>query len=60
MVRTVAPSLEPIHEFHVVLNQTGLMRWADMPHSYLAMTKASVYSDEAQPLEPRPGSDSST
>ena len=60
MVRTVAPSLDPIHEFHVLLNQTGLMRWADTPYSYLAMTKPSVYSDEAQPLEPRPGSDSST
>ena len=58
MVRTVAPSLDPIHEFHVVLNQTGLMRWADIAYSYLAMTKESVYSDEAQPLEPREGSDS--
>jgi chlorite dismutase len=58
MVRTAAPSLDPIHEFHVLLNQTGLMRWADTAYSYLAMTKASVYSDEAQPLEPRPGSDS--
>ena len=58
MVRTIAPSLDPIHEFHVLLNQTGLMRWADTPYSYLAMTKESVYSDEPQPLAPRPGSDS--
>ncbi len=58
MVRTVAGSLDPIHEFHVLLNQTGLMRWADIPYSYLAMTKESVYSEEPQPLEPRPGSDS--
>ena len=57
MVRTVAPSLDPIHEFHVLLNQSGLMRWAEVSHSYLAMTKESVYSEEPTPLEPRPGSD---
>jgi chlorite dismutase len=57
MVRTLASSLDPIHEFHVLLNQTGLMRWSEIPYSYLAMTKESVYSDEPQPLEPRPGSD---
>jgi len=28
-----------------------------VPHSYLAMTKPSVYSDEEVPLAPRPGSD---
>jgi len=54
----MAPSLEPIHELHVLLNQSGLMRWAEISHSFLAMTKASVYSEEATPLEPRPGSDS--
>jgi chlorite dismutase len=58
MVRAVAPSLDPIHELHVLLNQSGLMRWADIAYSYLAMTKASVYSDEPTPLEPRPGADS--
>ena len=57
MVRAVAPSLDPIHDLHVLLNQTGLMRWAEVAHSYLAMTKESVYSDEPMPLEPRPGSD---
>jgi chlorite dismutase len=57
LVRSVSPTLEPIHELHVVLNQSGLMRWADISHSYLAMTKESVYSDEAQPLKPREGSD---
>ena len=55
MVRGVAPSLDPIHELHVLINQSGLMRWADIAHSYLAMTKESAYSDEPQPLEPRPG-----
>jgi chlorite dismutase len=57
MIRCSAPSLEPIHELHVVLNQSGLMRYADVSHSYLAMTKESVYSEEPQPLQPREGSD---
>jgi chlorite dismutase len=58
MVRAVAASLDPIHELHVLINQSGLMAWADTPYSYLAITKESVYSDEPTPLEPRPGSDS--
>jgi chlorite dismutase len=45
-----SPSLEDIHTFHVVLAQSGLARWAHIPHSYLAMTKRSPYSDsEARP-----------
>ena len=47
-------NLERIHEFHVVLAQTGLMKWAQIPYSYLAMTKPSEYSDESR-LEVRPG-----
>jgi chlorite dismutase len=58
MVRAVSPSLDAIHELHVLLNQSGLMRWADISHSFLAMTKESVYSPEPTPLEPRPGADS--
>ena len=58
MIRAVSPSLDAIHELHVLLNQSGLMRWADISHSYLAMTKESVYSPEPTPLEPRPGADS--
>jgi chlorite dismutase len=54
MVRTASPSLGSIHELHVLLNQTGLMRWGDISHSFLAMTKPSPYSDEERPLEPRP------
>ncbi|MBA2257018.1 MAG: chlorite dismutase family protein [Thermoleophilaceae bacterium] len=54
MVRAVSPTLDPIHELHVLLNQTGLMRWAEVSHSYLAMTKPSPYSDEERPLAPRP------
>jgi chlorite dismutase len=57
MVRVTAPTLEPIHELHVLLNQSGLMRWGEISHSFLAMTKESVYSDEPQPLAPRQGSD---
>jgi chlorite dismutase len=57
MIRSSAASLEPIHELHVVMNQSGLMQYADISHSFLAMTKESVYSDEPQPLQPREGSD---
>ena len=41
MLLTQATNLERIHEFHVVLGQSGLMRWADVPYSFLAMTKPS-------------------
>ena len=57
MIRAAAPRLEAIHELHVVLNQSGLMGWAHVSHSFLAMTKESVYSDEPQPLAPREGSE---
>ena len=59
LVRAASPTLEPIHELHVLLNQSGLMQWAEISHSYLALTKESAYADEPQPLKPRPGSDSS-
>jgi chlorite dismutase len=49
-----ATNLERIHEFHVVLGQSGLMKWAEIPYSFLAMTKVSEYSDESR-LEVRPG-----
>jgi chlorite dismutase len=59
MVRAIAPTLDPIHELHVLLNQSGLMRFSEIAHSYLAMTKESPYSDEPdKPLEPRAGADS--
>jgi chlorite dismutase len=57
MLRMVTHTIDPIHELHVLLNQSGLMSWAQVSHSYLAMTKESVYSDEAQPLAPREGSE---
>src|SRR6201994_3866256 len=53
LVLTQSTSLESIHEFHVVLSQSGLMSWMQTPYSYLAMTKPSEYSDEAR-LEVRP------
>ena len=47
MLLTQATNLERIHEFHVVLAQSGLMGWCETPYSYLAMTKPSEYSDES-------------
>jgi chlorite dismutase len=53
MLLAQSQNLDRIHEFHVVLAQSGLMKWADVPYSYLAMTKPSEYSDESR-LEVRP------
>lgn len=46
MLWMASPSLRDIHDFHVVLGQSGLMGWAATPYSYLAMTKPSEYSEE--------------
>ncbi len=46
MIWTASPGLKDIHDFHVVLSQSGLMGWAETPYSYLAMTKESEYSEE--------------
>jgi chlorite dismutase len=54
MLLSQATNLERIHELHVVLNQSGLMQWCTQPHSFLAMTKPSEYSDESR-LEVRAG-----
>jgi len=53
LLLTQATNLERIHEFHVVLQQSGLMSWTSIPHSFLALTKESEYSDESR-LEVRP------
>ena len=45
MLLSQSPVLEDIHTFHVVLAQSGLAKWATIPHSYLAMTKPSPYSE---------------
>jgi chlorite dismutase len=41
-----AENLERIHEFHVVLAQSGLMKWARISHSFLGMRKSSEYSED--------------
>jgi chlorite dismutase len=53
MLLTQATNLDRIHEFHVVLAQSGLMKWMEIPYSFLALTKESEYSDESR-LEVRP------
>src|SRR5436305_15095542 len=53
MILSQAQSLERIDEFHVVLTQSGLMKWCRIPYSFLAMTKPSAYSEESR-LEVRP------
>ncbi len=53
LIISEAENLERIHEFHVVLNQSGLMKWADIPYSFLGMRKSSEYSDELR-MQPRP------
>ncbi|MEA2298575.1 MAG: hypothetical protein QOF77_1511 [Solirubrobacteraceae bacterium] len=53
MLLSQSVSLDTLHEFHVVLAQTGLMKWAETPHSFLAMTKVSEYSEESR-LSVRP------
>jgi chlorite dismutase len=54
MIRSASRNMEDVHELHVLLNQSGIMRFAAIPHSYLALTKESLYADEPQPLHPRP------
>lgn len=41
-----AENLDRIHELHVVLGQSGLMHWAETPHSFLGMRKSSEYSED--------------
>src|SRR4051812_37575464 len=53
MLLAQATNLERIHEFHVVLAQSGLMKWCTTTYSFLALTKESEYSDESR-LEVRP------
>jgi chlorite dismutase len=53
MLLSQAQDLDRIHELHVVLAQSGIMKWAQVPYSFLAMTKVSEYSDESR-LEVRP------
>jgi chlorite dismutase len=52
MLLAEAENLDRIHEFHVVLAQSGLSKWCTQPYSFLGMRKGSEYSDE-QRLVPR-------
>ena len=45
MLLAEAENLDRIHEFHVVLAQSGLMKWAEISHSFLGMRKSSEYSE---------------
>jgi chlorite dismutase len=46
MLVSEAENLDRIHEFHVVLAQSGVMKWATTPYSFLGMRKSSEYSDD--------------
>ena len=46
VVLSQSPNLDDIHTLHVVLGQSGLAKWADIPYSYLSTTRVSPYSDE--------------
>jgi len=48
-----AENLDRIHEFHVVLVQSGLMQWCDQPYSFLGLRKASEYSEELRTIPRR-------
>jgi chlorite dismutase len=48
MLLSQSINLDHIHEFHVVLAQSGLAKWCSEPYSYLGATKPSEYSDEAR------------
>jgi chlorite dismutase len=47
-----AENLMRIHEFHVVLAQSGLMQWSHISHSFLGMRKGSEYSEDER-VHPR-------
>lgn len=46
-------NLDRIHEFHVVLSQSGLMAWATQPYSFLGLRKTSEYADETRTIPRR-------
>jgi chlorite dismutase len=52
MLLSEAENLERIHEFHVVLVQSGLMKWTSTPYSFLGMRKSSEYSEDER-TQPR-------
>ena len=50
MLVAEAENLDRIHEFHVVLAQSGLMKWCRTPYSFLGLRKTSEYSDEERQI----------
>ena len=53
MLVAEAENLDRIHEFHVVLAQSGLMKWSTIPYSFLGLRKTSEYSDEERQVPRR-------
>ena len=53
MISLETENLDRVHEFGVVLAQSGLMKWCSIPYSFLGLRKGSEYSDE-QRFVPRP------
>ena len=53
MLVAEAENLDRIHEFHVVLSQSGLMKWSRIAYSFLGLRKASEYSDEERQIPRR-------
>jgi chlorite dismutase len=53
MLVAEAENLDRIHEFHVVLAQSGLVKWSRIAYSFLGLRKTSEYSDEERQV-PRP------
>jgi chlorite dismutase len=52
MLVVEAENLDRIHEFHVVLAQSGLAKWCSIPYSFMGIRKGSEYSDDMR-LVPR-------
>ena len=50
MLVAEAENLDRIHEFHVVLAQSGLMKWSRIAYSFLGLRKTSEYSDEERQI----------
>jgi chlorite dismutase len=48
MISVECENLDRIHEFGVVLGQSGLMKWCTTPYAYLGMRKGSEYSDDVR------------
>ncbi|MHB8492015.1 MAG: chlorite dismutase family protein, partial [Solirubrobacteraceae bacterium] len=48
MLVSEAENLQRIHELHVVMAQSGLMKWARQPYSFLGLRKGSEYSEDVR------------